>query len=150
MPLGLSELLERIRPAGAPGAPTEGERQRRRDDRASEIAGIAHVLASFEAESRTTVAAANAEGERLRRVGQARAAEARAGAPDRIAVGVVQAGERHQDLDRSDAARVRAEADREIACLQERAEADIPRLVDRAMQVIWSSTVPSDDERAAS
>jgi hypothetical protein len=40
MVLRLSELLERIRPAGTPGAPTEGELQRRDDRRAAEIKNI--------------------------------------------------------------------------------------------------------------
>jgi hypothetical protein len=45
----LSELLERIRPTGAPGAPTEGEGQRHREQQAREVAALTDVLRSFEA-----------------------------------------------------------------------------------------------------
>jgi hypothetical protein len=148
MPLRLSELLERIRPAGSPGAPTEGERQRRRDDRATEIADLARLLASFADESAARVEAAQEEAARLRRSGQTRAAEVHAGLSGRVAVAVARVTEHHQDLDRNDEARIRQEADREIARLHARADAEIPHLVDRTMQVIWSLTAPSSDTTA--
>ena len=66
MVLTLRELLERIRPAGTPGAPSEGDRQRQREDRAAEVADITTVLAEFEAEADAIGTAAESDAHRLR------------------------------------------------------------------------------------
>ena len=117
--LRLSELLERIRPAGAPGAAAEGDDQHRRNILAAEIADIERALAAFEHEADQLVATAREEAEQLRRDGDRRADQIRAGLADRVAVAQAAGNERQQtdaehdaivESARRDAQRVRTEA----------------------------------------
>ena len=141
----LSELLERIRPAGAPGAPTEGEFQHRPDRRAQEIATLAAVLASFEAEADGVVATARAEADRLRSEAQRRVHEIAGSLPDRVAVAEARAAQLLEERDQVEHERIRSEAVATISTLQTRAEVQIPALVEEAMAMIWSQ-VPSRPE----
>ena len=141
----LSELLERIRPAGAPGAPTEGELQHRLDRRADEIATLTTVLASFEAEADAVVARARAEADRLRSEAQRRVHEIAASLPDRVAVAEARAAQLLEERDQVEHERIRSEAVATISTLQTRAEVQIPALVEEAMAMIWSQ-VPSRPE----
>ena len=143
MVLRLSELLERIRPAGAPGAPTEGELQRSRDQSASEIASITAILASFEAEADAVVASAQAEADHLRSAGQRRAHELLLGLSDRVAVAEAQAAQIHEERHRDETTRLRSEAAQTIARLHDRADIEIPGLVDEVIGVIWSQVSPA-------
>jgi multidrug efflux pump subunit AcrA (membrane-fusion protein) len=143
--LRLSELLERIRPAGAPGAPTEGERKRRRADRADEIADLAALLETFEADADAKITAARAESDRIRAAGQERARDIRSGLPDRLAIAQSHAIRDHAGYDRAQEDRIRSDADIEINLLQARADADIPELVNKTIGVIWSSITTSGD-----
>ncbi len=145
--LRLSELLERIRPAGAPGAPTEGERKRRRADRTGEIADLVALLESFEAAADAKVTAARAESDTIRAAGQQRARDIRSGLQDRLAIAHSQTLRDHAGHDRAEEARIRSDADIEIDGMQSRADADIPALVDKAIGVIWSSITTSGDRQ---
>jgi vacuolar-type H+-ATPase subunit H len=143
MALRLSELLERIRPAGAPGALTEGERQRDRDHRAREIAPITIVLASFEAEADALVRTALAEADRLRSEGRRRAHEIRAEVPDRIAVAEASAAQTYEEYGRDEMTRLRSQAAQTIAQLHDRSEIEIPGVVAEVIEVIWSQVPPA-------
>ena len=143
MVLRLSELLERIRPAGAPGAPTEGELQRRHDHRAGEIASITAILASYEAEADALVASAQAEADHLRSEGQRRAHELRRELSDRVAVAEAGAAQIHEEQHREETTRLRSEAAQTIAHLHDRADIEIPGLVDEVIGVIWSQVSPT-------
>ena len=135
----LNKILERIRPAGAPGAVAEGERQRGRDQRAVELAGIAHVLAEFEAEADELLAEARTRCAQIRERGQQRARTVSSGLADRLAAVPVDAAHEYEDAGREHEAAVLDETERTLAGLQARAEAEIPRLVDQAMSVIMAS-----------
>lgn len=143
MVLQLSELLERIRPTGAPGAPTEGEGQRRRERRASEVAAVTSILSSFEAEADALVAAARAQAEQVRAEGERRAQGVRVTLPERLAVAEAGEAHAHEERDRVEMGQFRDEAAQAVDRLHERADAEIPRLVDEVMQLIWSQ-VPTD------
>lgn len=143
MVLRLSELLERIRPAGAPGAPTEGELERSRDQRANEIASITAILASYEAEADALVASAQAEADHFRSAGRRRAHELRLGLSDRVTVAEAQAAQIHEERHRDETTQLRSEAAQTIAHLHDRAGIEIPGLVDEVIEVIWSQVSPT-------
>jgi vacuolar-type H+-ATPase subunit H len=139
--LRLSELLERIRPAGAPGAAAEGDEQHRRHILDAEVADIARVLAAFEQEADQLVADARKEADQLHQEGDRRAEQIRAGLADRVAVAQAAAIERQQtdsehdsivESTRRDAERLRADA-----------AARLPELVDTVLRSIWSN-LPSE------
>jgi hypothetical protein len=138
MVLRLSELLERIRPTGAPGAPTEGEGRRRREHRAGEVAAVTSILSSFEADADALVAAARAQAEQVRAEGERRARDVRAALPERLAVAEAREAHAHEGRDRVEMGRLRDEADETVGRLRERADAEVPRLVDEVTEIIWS------------
>ena len=135
----LSELLERIRPAGTPGAPSEGERQRRDARRADEIAKVTAVLAALEAEADAVVAEAVQEADRLHSDASRHVQEIAARLPDRIAVAEAEAARLREDLDQIEVEKLRDDAAESIAHLRERADVEIPRLVDEIVEVVWSA-----------
>lgn len=142
--LTLSELLDRIRPTGAPGAPSEGEGQRDRDHREAELSSITALLVEFEAEADAVIAAARTEGDRARSRGRTRAAEIRAAQPGRVAQAQAIAEDRYEAKE-SDLGDVRVETQRELAHLAGEAQDGIDRLVDRAIELIVTGlTVPGD------
>ena len=138
MPLRLSELLERIRPAGAPGAPTEGEQQREEFDRASEMAEIAAVLAGFEEEANERAAVANAEAAKPGRDAEREARRIRSAIPDRVATVQAAAAIGHGTQGRSEQTAVAEETAKELARLTIQGEALIPDLVAAATDIVWA------------
>ncbi|MGA7759374.1 MAG: hypothetical protein WCA90_06035 [Ilumatobacteraceae bacterium] len=124
--LRLSELLERIRPAGAPGAAAEGDEQHRRNILHAEIAEVARVLDDFEREADQLVVTSRHEAEQIRRDGERRAEQIRASLADRLAVARA-AGTESRDSDaeheaivettRRDAERLRLDAGTRIPAL---------------------------------
>lgn len=144
MVLRLSELLERIRPAGAPGAPTEGEVQRRDGRRASEIETIAAILSSFEEEADAIVAAAQDEAETIRSRGHSRVRDIAAALPERKAVAEAEAAHLSERRDQLEAERLQNETDSTISRLEATAEARTPPLVEELMEVIWSQLLPTN------
>jgi hypothetical protein len=147
MPTRLSELLERIRPAGAPGAPHEGERQRQADDRAGEITDVLELLVDFEAEARTVLADGHKEADRVRSNAHRRAATGRASLPDLMARAEAEAAHRDdRGLDDREET-IRQRADEDIERLEARADAEIRRLADRAVEIIISSILDTESDR---
>lgn len=145
MVLTLRELLERIRPAGTPGAPSEGDRQRQREHRAAEIADIAAVLHEFEAEADAIVAAAQADADRLREQAQQQAGAIRASLADRVATAGAEIGAQDERRRHTEEETIRSQAEQEAARLTKAADEALPVIVDAAIQVIWDST-PSTSE----
>lgn len=146
MPTRLSELLERIRPAGAPGAPSEGELQQHLDRRAGEIAAITDLLDGFEAEAGAVADEARARAERLEAQSERRVREIVSGLPDRVAVAEARAARHLEEADRAEIQGIGSAADATIAHLRARGEDRIPQLVDEAIATIWSQVV--SDARA--
>ena len=138
----LSELLERIRPAGSPGAAAEDDEQHRRSILDAEIADLALTLAGFEQEAEQIVATAREEAEQLRRDGERRAERTRAGLADRLAVARTSRTEpEHVDAERNavlDATRRDADELRRVA------EERVPALVETIVHSIWSMLPRSD------
>ncbi len=133
----LSDLLERVRPAGAPGASAEGETRHARDVAQRDLAEVAAALAQFAVEADETVATARAEVVEIDREADRRAQAIRAGRADRLAranaVVAQPAAGSEDDLSRIvDESRAKAEQE------QTRAKQQIPLLVDAAVEVIWS------------
>lgn len=132
----LSELLDRIRPAGTPGAPSDQVSQRRQAT-AGEIAALASLLARLEEEADAVVADARAEAGRMRADAERRAAQIRADLPDRLAVAEASgSGSSGADAD-GEVARLSADSEREIEQLRSRAEPRMGGLVDEAIAVVW-------------
>ncbi len=135
----LSELLERLRPAGTPGAPNEGERQREEEARERDIAAVVTVLRRHESEADEVIAAARSEIDRLRSDGERRARAIRARLPDRVAVARADATRQeaeHRDLEID---RISQETEDEIARLRADAETRIPRAADAVVAAIWGA-----------
>ena len=140
MPPRLSELLERIRPAGAPGASTEGERVALRVRREDEVASIVAILTEFEADADATIAAARRDAEHIVSDGQRRAREILARTGDRVATVRADTERRYVDTDNSDEI-IRASSER-IAALRARADDEIPGLVAQVVTSIWTAFIP--------
>jgi len=139
--LRLSELLERIRPAGTPGAAAEGDEQHRRNILQAEIADVAAVLDDFEREADELVVTAHHDAERIRRDGERRAEEIRAGLADRLAVARA-SGTESDDSDAEREAIVEA-ARRDAERLRLDAATRIPALADTIVESIWA-TLPTE------
>lgn len=137
--LTIRELLERIRPAGTPGPPTEGERRRRNDARAAEIADVVALLAEFEAEADAIVDAAEAAGRREQAEARRQAARIAASTPDRVATagaGIAARNELERD---AEVAAIRARAEQDAERLIGSSTKTIPVVAGRAVQMIWDS-----------
>lgn len=141
--LRLSELLERLRPAGTPGAPTEGEQQRRHELREHEVAAVTTVLREFEAAADEVVAEGRAEAERIRRDGERRAHLVEAQLPDRIAIARADAVRLHDERGENEITDVEQRARRDIARIEQQAAKRMPELADAVVAVIWSSLAPA-------
>jgi hypothetical protein len=142
MPMRLSELLERIRPAGTPGAPSEGELQRRDDRRAAELEAIVAILSSFEAEADTVIETAQAEAGRIRRQGEDRTQEITAAVSDLIAVAEAEAAHRLEQHDQVELNQLLSQTEQTISQLQRLADGQTPIVVDEAMEVVWAQLLP--------
>lgn len=148
MPLSLSELLERIRPAGTPGAPTEGEEQRENFDRDFEIAEISSVLAAFEEEANALVAAATTRATEMGRDAERQAHQIRASVPDRIATVQAAAVSKYRMEDEVAQLQLKDQTAAEVTRLKSRADDLIPTLVGAATDAVWASVglkAPSKD-----
>lgn len=139
MPPALSELLERIRPAGTPGAPSEGEQQREESDRVNEIAELAAALEAFEEEADAITSTATEQAAEVRRRADRQVRQIRAGLPDRVATVQAAATREHDERDQAMRDSVGVETAAEVARLEARAAALIPSLREAALQTIWSA-----------
>lgn len=143
--LRLSELLERLRPSGTPGAPTQGEQQRQREVQEHEIAAVSAKLRALEAEADQVIAQGRAEAERLRHDGERRAQLVRAQLPDRIATARAAAVRQDEDHGEGEIADVGRNAKRDIARIEADAETRVPQLADTVVATIWSTLSPASD-----
>lgn len=135
----LSDLLERIRPAGAPGAATETTTQRERDA-ATEVAGVAAAIADAEQAAAEVVARARRAAADVVQEGEQQARQIRADLPDRVAAegaAIATQGPQGDDAE----ARLAVETDQRIAALRADAGRARPALVTQAVAAVW-------DERA--
>jgi vacuolar-type H+-ATPase subunit H len=136
--LRLSELLDRIRPAGSPGAASEGDERHRRGVLDEEIAAIARLLGEFEREADEIVAHAHREAQRLRDEAERTAHRILAGRADGVAVAESEAA-REQEGQRVEERDAIARAAREhIATMEERASRALPDVVDAIVGTIWT------------
>lgn len=137
--LTIRELLERIRPAGTPGPPNEGERRRRSDARAAEIAEVVGLLAEFEAEADVIVDAAETAGRRQQADAHRQAARIAASTPDRVATAGAEIAARDEQERDAEAAVIGAQAEQDAERLIETSKTTIPDVVGHAVQMIWDS-----------
>lgn len=150
MVLRLSELLERIRPAGTPGAPTEGEKQRDQLAQHREISDIAAALAAFDTEADALIAAASAEAAEIDRDAERKAREIRAAVPDRIAAIQAATARGHEKQDDAEQTQVVDQTGSEVARLTSQAAALTPRLVAAVTEAVWAIAeleTPPEDRR---
>ncbi len=138
MPVRLSELLERIRPAGAPGAPSEGEQQRQEFDRLQEDADITEVLAGFEREATAIIAAANEQAKKLVGDAERRARQIRSELPAQLATVQAAAAHANDERDTTKERSIEAETEAAVTKLHAQGNALIPELQATAMNIIWS------------
>lgn len=134
----LSAILERIRPAGAPGPPAEGE-ARRGDLAAKELADVLVVLAGFEAEARARIDAARREAAAIGRRADQQARRVRADSVDRVAAARAQSSGAQARITDVRRQRIADDAADRVARVHERAETEIPVLVETAVESIWST-----------
>jgi DNA anti-recombination protein RmuC len=149
MVLRLSELLERIRPAGAPGVASEGEHQAEHLS-AQETADLARVLGDFAAEADLEISDAHERAQQIRQEAEQRAHQDRADLPDRIAAARASGASslvRQRDAELS---RIADETARELDRLDAQARTQLPRLVDAAIASIWGAFDIEDHPGGAS
>lgn len=139
MPLRLSELLDRIRPVGTPGAPAQGEQQRQASDRAREIAAIADLLAGFETEADAITAHARTQADQLRRGADTEIRRLRDAIPDRIAETEATAMQGQAEEDDTTRRALVEATEAEVARLHEQAEQLLPILTTSAIALIWDA-----------
>lgn len=134
MAIRLSELLDRIRPAGAPGAPTDAEPQRELAA-AEESARLVRLLERLDAEADDLVAEAARSADAIRAEGERAASVLRAELADRVAVATAMASSELDHAADDRVVSVTAAARAEIERLRE--SADLDRVAARVVDVIW-------------
>ena len=138
MAVRLSELLERIRPAGTPGAAgdavTADERARE-----GELAAVVAELALFDAEADRTTEAAHEWASEIIADAERRARAIRDQQADRVAVAGAAGAAAETAENADECRRITAAAATEIERRRERAVAERDRVAARVVDVIWSS-----------
>ena len=145
MPSRLSDLLERIRPAGAPGAATEATTQRARAA-AEEIGAVTVVLAGFDEAARDVVAAARAEAVTIRAAAEHEARRIAAERPDRVAEASSAQVVPPAGAEDEEPARLAIEAQRRIAELRAATGARADPVVRDALAAVWGMVTPARAE----
>lgn len=146
MPLGLRDLLERIRPAGAPGAPADGARPADHA-RSAELAEVRALLEELDAAADAIVDAGRRRADELEREALAEARSIRAALPDRIARIAESDTGSADDLARSELDRLAGETARSIEQRRLAVETHGDEIVRAALDVIWSAARPDGDAR---
>ncbi|MEZ5094371.1 hypothetical protein [Nocardioides sp.] len=131
----LSELLERIRPAGAPGA-AEDHTTRRAAGAAEELAALRAVLATAEAEAAEIVANATTGAAALEARADARAQQLRDATADRAATAAARAAAEAAGPD-PELAEIRRRATERTDLLRSHAESRVPELVAQVVDDLW-------------
>lgn len=134
--LRLSELLERVRPAGSPGAAAEGDEQHRYAILEAEIADLSQHLAAFERDADRRVAEAREEAERIRRDGRRRVEQISAERADRVAR--ARATGMAQDREDTERDTIVDAARRDAERLRRDATARIPAAASSIADSIWA------------
>jgi cell division septum initiation protein DivIVA len=144
MVLRLSELLERIRPTGAPGGASESE-QSREQLTARETADVARALTAYAAEADLVLSRAHKHAQQIREESEQQSRHVRSDLSDRLAAAHVEGAAlptRRRDAELS---RIDDEAEREIARLDAQAANRLPAMVDDAMALIWNAVEAEND-----
>lgn len=150
MPLRLAELLERIRPTGTPGSPSEGEQQREALGRVRELAQLAGLIAEFEREADAIASTASQQSERLLLDAQNQARGIRSGIPERLAAVKVEAVSAYQGQDLARQGALERETAAQISRLQANAATMIPKIRASALETIWSIVPTTASPRSSS
>ncbi len=137
MPIRLSELLDRIRPAGAPGAPSDAEPQRELAA-TEETSSVAALLHRLESEADEVIASAQEDADRIRADAERRAAELRSEVPDRVAVARADVSDAVEHDVTASVASIAADAQARVTDL--RARADLDGAVAAVVDLIWRET----------
>ena len=145
MVLRLSELLERIRPAGTPGPALEHGESRRRARLDQELADVAPLLADFERDADRLRDAAAAEADGLRRDAERRARQIRSGLPERIAVARAQTSEALDRASHDEQDEIAQETERTLSRLRRSADEGRAALVDEVVDTIWAGITDDTD-----
>ena len=141
MPLRLSDLLDRLRPAGAPGAPAEGE-SRRDEALTDEIAALAAELVELNAEADKIVARAHREADQIIGDGERRARRLRGELADRVAAASnAPVEDEGYEVDER-LAKLADETQRTIAAHRSALDARSDALVATAVDMIWQIVEP--------
>jgi hypothetical protein len=149
MALRLSELLERIRPAGAPGVASDGEQQ---TDRLTieETVEVARLLGEYAAEADLEISRAREHAQQLRQEADRQSQRDRADLPDRLAAARI-GGEsplaRQRDIE---LARLADQTAHELDRLDAQAALEMPKLVEAAIGLIWEMLEPHGQPGGAS
>lgn len=136
MVLRLSELLDPIRPAGTPGAPSDGDRGPARVA-SGELAEIAEILAEFEAEAERVVAAARDRAQMLREDADQEVHRIHAEIPGLVAVAGARGAELPEQERKDELLRIAERTVHDLELLRTRSDSEMPRLVEIAIAVIW-------------
>lgn len=136
MVVRLSELLDRIRPAGAPGAPTDTEPQRELAA-SEETASLTRAIAELEAEADEIVADARARADSIRVDGERAARRVRSELAERVAIATAEAADEAASATTDLAASITSDSDAQVEELW--ATADPDRLAADIVDLIWRS-----------
>jgi hypothetical protein len=137
--VGLRELLERIRPAGSPGAASEAV-ARQELAALDEIAHIAQVVASYERQADEIVAQAHRQAGELRAEAERTAGRIRSGLPDRLAMATRPGPLPYVEDRETEQADIAEHARREIERRRAGAQAGAEALVARVIEAMWATT----------
>ena len=146
----LSELLERIRPAGAPGAASEGEQQLRRENREKELADIIAALSHPEQTAADLLTKAQQRAELMQTETSRSIAKQRAALPEQLAVQrTATLGTADADLD-DERDRILRQASDEAGRITQQAASGTPSLVTAALDSIWTTVLAPPTDPTAS
>lgn len=147
MPLRLSDLLDRIRPAGAPGAPAEGE-SRRQQALAEELGAITDELLAIDGAADEIVAQARRRAAEIATDGDRHARQLRAELPDRVAVArSSNVGREEHEID-DQLAQLAEQTQRAITARRQALESRSDALVAEAVDLIWRIGAPGGEDGA--
>lgn len=135
MAVRLSELLERIRPAGTPGSAAGAESNVERA-LADEIAPLVAVLRRFDDDADSVIAAAGARADTIRSEGEQRAARIRSGAAERVAVATASGNKSDREQADAERQRIMDAAEAEVERRRVTAEAAREQLAERVLDII--------------
>lgn len=136
MVVRLSELLERIRPAGTPGAATESALRSATDE---EIAAVANVLGSFDEEVDHAIDVAQQRAAAVVADAERRARRIKGELPDRLAVASGESSGRFDSREEAECQRIATEAAEVVERRRRRAAAVRDDWADRIVASICSA-----------